>query len=137
MKKARTVLLCCAALALGISPALADEQESAIPLDLFEPPAEGKAVVYFFLSGKTPAIPSVSLMHDGARLPILLGAREYFRYECDPGFHTFSIDGKQYVAVPSGWGGWTGWAVFGEGGAAHLEGNRKGGYVTVFGLFEE
>lgn len=49
---------------------------------------------------------------------------------------TYSIDGKQYIAVPSGWGGWTGWSVFGEGGAPHLKGNRKGGYLTVFGLFD-
>ena len=49
----------------------------------------------------------------------------------------FSIDGKQYIAVPSGWGGWTGWATWGgKGGAPHLKDNRKGGYVTVFALFE-
>lgn len=51
---------------------------------------------------------------------------------------TFSIDGRQYVAVPSGWGGWTGWATWGgKGGAPHLKDNRKGGYVTVFALFNK
>jgi alcohol dehydrogenase (cytochrome c) len=49
----------------------------------------------------------------------------------------FSIDGKQYIAVPSGWGGWTGWATWGgKGGSPQLKDNRKGGYVTVFALFE-
>jgi alcohol dehydrogenase (cytochrome c) len=51
---------------------------------------------------------------------------------------SFLIDGKQYIAVPSGWGGWTGWATWGgKGGAPHLKDNRKGGYVTVFALFDE
>jgi alcohol dehydrogenase (cytochrome c) len=49
----------------------------------------------------------------------------------------FTIDGKQYVAVPSGYGGWTGWATIGGGGAPHLKDNRKGGTLFVFGLFEE
>jgi alcohol dehydrogenase (cytochrome c) len=49
----------------------------------------------------------------------------------------FAIDGKQYIAVPSGWGGWTGWATWGgKGGAPHLKDNRKGGYLTVFALFD-
>jgi alcohol dehydrogenase (cytochrome c) len=50
---------------------------------------------------------------------------------------TFVVDGKQYVAVPSGFGGWTGWATIGGGGAPHLKDNRKGGTLFVFGLFEE
>jgi alcohol dehydrogenase (cytochrome c) len=50
---------------------------------------------------------------------------------------SFSIDGKQYIAVPSGWGGWTGWATWGgKGGAPHLKNMRKGGIVHVFALFE-
>lgn len=49
----------------------------------------------------------------------------------------FSVGGKQYIAVPSGWGGWTGWATWGgKGGAPHLKDNRKGGYLTVFALFD-
>ncbi len=50
---------------------------------------------------------------------------------------TFTLGGKQYVAVPSGFGGWTGWATIGGGGAPHLKDNRKGGTLFVFGLFEE
>ena len=50
---------------------------------------------------------------------------------------SFSVGGKQYIAVPSGFGGWTGWATIGGGGAPHLKDSRKGGYVTVFGLFDE
>lgn len=50
---------------------------------------------------------------------------------------SFSIDGKQYIAVPSGWGGWTGWATWGgKGGAPHLKNMRKGGIVHVFALFD-
>jgi alcohol dehydrogenase (cytochrome c) len=50
---------------------------------------------------------------------------------------TYVVDGKQYVAVPSGFGGWTGWATIGGGGAPQLKDSRKGGYLTVFGLFED
>lgn len=50
---------------------------------------------------------------------------------------TYAIDGKQYVAVPAGFGGWTGWATLGGGGAPHLADSRKGGYLMVFGLFGE
>ena len=47
---------------------------------------------------------------------------------------TYTIDGKQYVAVPSGFGGWTGWAHFGQGGAPWLKDSRKGGVIIGFGL---
>lgn len=50
---------------------------------------------------------------------------------------TYSIDGKQYVAVPAGFGGWTGWATAGGGGAPQLKDSRKGGYLMVFGLFND
>ena len=67
--------------------------------------------------------------------------RELWSYQTGSGIvgspMSFAIDGKQYVAVPSGFGGWTGWATIGGGGAPHLKDSRKGGYVTVFGLFEE
>jgi alcohol dehydrogenase (cytochrome c) len=49
----------------------------------------------------------------------------------------FTVDGKEYIAVPSGFGGWTGWATIGGGGAPHLKDNRKGGMLFVFGLFEQ
>jgi alcohol dehydrogenase (cytochrome c) len=47
---------------------------------------------------------------------------------------TYTVDGKQFVAVPSGFGGWTGWAHFGEGGAPWLKDSRKGGIIIGFGL---
>ncbi len=52
---------------------------------------------------------------------------------------TFVVDGKQYVAVPSGFGGWVGWATVGRdgGGAPQLKDSRKGSTVFVFGLFED
>ena len=39
--------------------------------------------------------------------------------------------------MPAGFGGWTGWATLGGGGAPHLADSRKGGYLMVFGLFGE
>jgi alcohol dehydrogenase (cytochrome c) len=52
---------------------------------------------------------------------------------------TFVVDGKQYIAVPSGFGGWVGWATVGRdgGGAPQLKDSRKGSTVFVFGLFED
>jgi alcohol dehydrogenase (cytochrome c) len=47
---------------------------------------------------------------------------------------TYSVDGKQYVAVPSGFGGWVGWATIGQGGAPHLKDLPKGGSLHVFAL---
>ncbi len=47
---------------------------------------------------------------------------------------TYTVDGKQFIAVPSGFGGWTGWAHFGEGGAPWLKDSRKGGIIIGFGL---
>ena len=47
---------------------------------------------------------------------------------------TFSVDGEQYVAIPSGFGGWTGWATMGGGCAPHLKDLPKGGALFVFGL---
>ena len=49
----------------------------------------------------------------------------------------FTVDSKEYIAVPSGFGGWTGWATIGGGGAPHLKDNRKGGMLFVFGLFDQ
>jgi len=50
---------------------------------------------------------------------------------------TFAVDGKQYIAVASGWGGWTGWATIGKGSAPWLRDLPKGGALFVFGLFDE
>ena len=69
--------------------------------------------------------------------------KELWSYQTGSGIvgspSTFTIEGKQYVAVPSGFGGWTGWATTGPdgGGAPQLKGSRKGGTVFVFGLFED
>ncbi|MBL28710.1 MAG: quinonprotein alcohol dehydrogenase [Rhodospirillaceae bacterium] len=66
---------------------------------------------------------------------------EVFSYNVGTGIFgspmTYAIDGKQYVAVPAGFGGWTGWATIGGGGAPQLKDSRKGGYLMVFGLFDE
>lgn len=47
---------------------------------------------------------------------------------------SYAVDGKQYVAVPSGFGGWVGWATIGDGGAPHLKSYPKGGSLHVFAL---
>ena len=47
---------------------------------------------------------------------------------------TYTIHGEQFIAVPSGFGGWTGWAHFGEGGAPWLKDSRKGGVIIGFAL---
>lgn len=41
---------------------------------------------------------------------------------------TYSVDGKQYVAVPSGWGGWM------KGFAPQLYGANRGNALFVFAL---
>ena len=50
------------------------------------------------------------------------------------GIMTYAVDGKQYVAVPSGFGGWVGWTTIGGGGAPHLAQLPKGGSLHVFAL---
>lgn len=47
---------------------------------------------------------------------------------------SYAVGGKQYVAVPSGFGGWIGWATIGDGGAPHLKDMPKGGSLHVFAL---
>ncbi len=49
---------------------------------------------------------------------------------------TFTVDGKQYVAIVSGWGGWIGWQTMGGGCAPWLKENTKGGALFVFGLMD-
>jgi alcohol dehydrogenase (cytochrome c) len=69
--------------------------------------------------------------------------KELWSYQTGSGIvgspSTFVVDGKQYVAVPSGYGGWVGWATVGKGGggAPQLKDSRKGSTVFVFGLFDE
>lgn len=66
---------------------------------------------------------------------IALDARtgdELWKFQCGSGHHgspmTYSIDGKQYVAVPVGWGGWLEGIIPGMLGAGH------GDALIVFAL---
>jgi len=57
-------------------------------------------------------------------------------YQCGSGHHaspiTYELDGRQYIAVCSGWGGWT--AGFMGDGAPWLRDARKGNTMFVFAL---
>lgn len=99
----RTPLSLLALLLLSVlRVAAAAETMSAVPLDKLAPPAPGKAVVYFFVPGDTPVIPSIPLYDTPDQLPNVLGAREYLRYECDPGLHTFFIgSGLESESLPA------------------------------------
>ena len=58
-----------------------------------------------------------------------------WRFQCGSGHHsspsTYSVDGRQYVAVPTGWGGWI------EGFLPAMLGERQGSAVFVFALPED
>ncbi len=55
-----------------------------------------------------------------------------WQFQTGSGIHgspvTYSVAGKQYVAVPSGWGGWL------EGYAPELYGAPRGNALFVFAL---
>ena len=55
-----------------------------------------------------------------------------WQFQTGSGIHsnpvTYSVAGKQYVAVPSGWGGWI------KGFAPELYGSTRGGALVVFAL---
>lgn len=55
-----------------------------------------------------------------------------WQFQTGSGIHsnavTYSVNGKQYVAVPSGWGGWI------EGFAPNLFGGPRGNALFVFAL---
>jgi alcohol dehydrogenase (cytochrome c) len=55
-----------------------------------------------------------------------------WQFQTGSGIHsnpvTYSVGGKQYVAVPSGWGGWI------EGFAPELYGGTRGSALFVFAL---
>ena len=57
---------------------------------------------------------------------------ELWRYQTGSGIHssptTYSVNGKQYIAVPSGWGGWM------KGFAPELYGGNRGNTLVVFAL---
>jgi len=58
-----------------------------------------------------------------------------WEFQCGSGHHssptTYSVDGRQYIAVPVGWGAWT------EGFLPGLMGNPHGSTIFVFALPEE
>jgi alcohol dehydrogenase (cytochrome c) len=60
-------------------------------------------------------------------------------FQCGSGHHsgpiTYSLDGRQYIAVCAGWGGWT--AGFAGDGAPWLRNARRGNTLFVFALPEE
>ncbi len=62
-----------------------------------------------------------------------------WKFQTGSGIHappiTYKIGGKQYIAIASGWGGWT--AGFAGDGAPWLKNSRKGDTMYVFGLFDE
>ena len=68
-------------------------------------------------------------------LPLPLGALLLWRYQTGSGIHgspiTYAVDGRQYVAVPSGWGGWL------PGFAPELYGAPRGSALFVFALPQE
>jgi alcohol dehydrogenase (cytochrome c) len=55
-----------------------------------------------------------------------------WQFQTGSGIHgspvSYSVNGKQYVAVPSGWGGWV------KGFAPELYGAPRGGALFVFAL---
>ncbi len=58
-----------------------------------------------------------------------------WQFQCGSGHRsspiTYSVDGRQYVAVPVGWGGWI------EGFAAGFMGQPRGDALFVFALPQE
>ena len=58
-----------------------------------------------------------------------------WEFQCGSGHHssptTYSIDGRQYIAVPVGWGAWV------EGFLPGLMGGAHGSSIFVFALPEE
>lgn len=62
-----------------------------------------------------------------------------WNYQCGSGHHaspiTYSLDGRQYIAVAVGWGGWT--AGFAGDGAPWLRNARRGNSLFVFALPKE
>ena len=61
-----------------------------------------------------------------------LTGRQLWQFRTGTGIHsnpvTYSIDGRQYVAVPTGWGGWI------KGFAPNMFGHERGSALFVFAL---
>jgi alcohol dehydrogenase (cytochrome c) len=64
---------------------------------------------------------------------------DLWTFQCGSGHRscpiTYALDGRQYVAVCVGWGGWT--AGFAGDGAPWLRNARRGNTLFVFALPEE
>jgi hypothetical protein len=62
----------------------------------FQPPAEGKAVVYFICA--TPNLASFEYFHNDKYIGTFKG-KNYMRYECEPGKHLFwaSSENKEFI----------------------------------------
>ena len=62
-----------------------------------------------------------------------------WNFQCGSGHHaspvTYTLDGRQYIAVCVGWGGWV--AGFAGDGAPWLRNARRGNTVFVFALPKE
>jgi alcohol dehydrogenase (cytochrome c) len=62
--------------------------------------------------------------------------KSLWSFQCGSGHHsgpiTYSLDGRQYIAVCAGWGGWT--AGFAGDGAPWLKNARRGNTLFVFKL---
>ena len=60
--------------------------------------------------------------------------KHLWQFQTGSGIHgspiTYSVDGQQYIAVPSGWGGWL------KGFAPELIGAPRGNALFVFALSE-
>ena len=65
--------------------------------------------------------------------------KDLWNFQCGSGHHsgpiTYTLDGRQYIAVCVGWGGWT--AGFAGDGAPWLRNARRGNTLFVFALPEE
>ena len=65
--------------------------------------------------------------------------KDLWHFQCGSGHHsgpmTYTLDGRQYIAVAAGWGGWT--AGFAGDGAPWLRNARRGNTLFVFALPEE
>lgn len=66
----------------------------------FEPPSEGKAVVYFARPTKYGKVAPFEFFHNDKYIGVFIG-EQYMRYECDPGEHLFwaSSENKDYMSA--------------------------------------
>jgi alcohol dehydrogenase (cytochrome c) len=65
--------------------------------------------------------------------------KDLWTFQCGSGHHsgpvTYTLDGRQYIVVCAGWGGWT--AGFAGDGAPWLRNARRGNTLFVFALPED